>query len=51
MTHPIERFLEETPRAPLLAGPTPLHSIRYFRNAKGVAALIKRDDRTWAWRE
>lgn len=46
MTHPIERFLEETPRAPLLAGPTPLHSIRYFRNAKGVAALIKRDDMT-----
>lgn len=46
MTHPIQNFLEETPRASLLVGPTPLHPMRAFHEAEGITALIKRDDMT-----
>ena len=46
MTYPIQRFLEQTPRMPLLAGPTPLHPMCAFRQAAGITALIKRDDMT-----
>ena len=46
MTYPIQRFLERTPRMPLLAGPTPLHPMCAFRQAAGITALIKRDDMT-----
>lgn len=46
MTHPIQHFLEQAPRVPLLAGPTPLHPMRSIQAVEGVTALIKRDDMT-----
>lgn len=46
MIRPIQRFLDEAPRIPLLAGPTPLHPMRSFCETDRVTALIKRDDMT-----
>lgn len=44
--YPIQQFLTQVPRLPLLPGPTPLHPMRSFAGVPGVTALIKRDDMT-----
>ena len=43
---PIERFLRETDRVPLMPMPTPLHPMHYQPSGKDVSLLIKRDDMT-----
>mgnify|MGYP002572029069 CR=1 FL=1 len=43
---PIERFLRETDRMPLMPMPTPLHPMHYQPSGKDVSLLIKRDDMT-----
>ncbi len=43
---PIERFLRETDRVPLMPMPTPLHPMHYQPSGKNVSLLIKRDDMT-----
>ena len=43
---PIERFLRETDRVPLMPMPTPLHPMHYQPSGKDVSLFIKRDDMT-----
>ena len=41
---PIERFLRETDRVPLMPMPTPLHPMHYQPSGKDVSLFITRDD-------